>query len=38
MWTNATSYDYITVPERIAEFYRRYPEGSLQPQNSVRPV
>lgn len=22
--------DYVTVPERISEFYARYPEGSLQ--------
>lgn len=29
--------DYITVPQRIAEFYKRYPEGSLQPQNIYEP-
>ena len=28
---------YITVPERISEFYSRYPEGSLQPQNPYTP-
>lgn len=29
--------DYIDVPERIAEFREKYPEGSLQPANPKKP-
>ncbi|MCZ9634691.1 hypothetical protein [Rhodococcus sp. BH5] len=29
--------DYIEVPERIAEFRTKYPEGSLQPWNRDKP-
>lgn len=30
--------DYVEVSERIREFYAKYPEGSLQPQDIYQPV